>query len=72
MKVIDMHCDTIAAIAQMRYEGKTIELRDNELNISLNKMKKGDNKIIPPISVTSFSISIMVFALAQLQNIDYR
>lgn len=42
MKVIDMHCDTIAAIAQMRYEGKAIELRDNELNISLNKMKKGD------------------------------
>ena len=38
---------------------------------SANKMRKGDNKVIPPISVTSFSISIMVFALKQLQNIDY-
>lgn len=42
MKVIDMHCDTISEINRMICEGKNISLRDNHLNISLEKMKKGD------------------------------
>lgn len=38
MKVIDMHCDTISAL----YRNPELNLRDNELNISLNKMIQGD------------------------------
>lgn len=42
MKVIDMHCDTIYEINRLRYEDQDIGLRDNDLNISLKKMQKGD------------------------------
>lgn len=42
MKVIDMHCDTIMALYHDQKEGKTTELRSNNLNISLEKMEKGD------------------------------
>lgn len=42
MKVADMHCDTIYEINRLQYEGKQCELRDNQLNISINKMEKGD------------------------------
>ena len=42
MKVIDMHCDTIYEINRLQKAGENVELRDNHLNISLNKMKKGD------------------------------
>lgn len=42
MRVADMHCDTIYEINRLQYEGKQCELRDNNLNISINKMEKGD------------------------------
>lgn len=42
MKVIDMHCDTIFEINRMQKKGQKIGLRDNELNVSLNKMQEGD------------------------------
>ena len=42
MKVCDMHCDTIYLLNDARLEGKEYSLRSNELNISLEKMKKGD------------------------------
>lgn len=42
MKVVDMHCDTIMAIYQAQEKGKVIELSDNDLNISVAKMKQGD------------------------------
>lgn len=42
MKVIDMHCDTIYEINRLWHEGKEAQLRDNDLNISLNKMQQGD------------------------------
>lgn len=42
MKVIDMHCDTIYEINRLQKAGEDIGLRDNHLNISLEKMKQGD------------------------------
>lgn len=42
MKVIDMHCDTIFEIDRLFHEGKMISIKDNHLNISLDKMKQGD------------------------------
>lgn len=42
MKVIDMHCDTISVIDHLQREGQTIGLRSNSLNVSLEKMQKGD------------------------------
>lgn len=42
MKVIDMHCDTISMIDHCQREGKDVGLRKNDLNISLEKMQKGD------------------------------
>lgn len=42
MKVIDMHCDTIMAIYEGEKKNETIELRQNDLNISVDKMEKGD------------------------------
>jgi len=42
MKVVDMHCDTIYEINRLLENGRDIELKDNHLNISLNKMKQGD------------------------------
>lgn len=42
MKIIDMHCDTIMQLYEAPSKGKSLDLRDNDLMISLNKMKKGD------------------------------
>jgi membrane dipeptidase len=42
MKVVDMHCDTISVILNERRKGKIIELRKNQLNIDIEKMKQGD------------------------------
>lgn len=42
MKVVDMHCDTISAILGEQRKGKNVELRSNDLNIDIEKMKKGD------------------------------
>ena len=42
MKVADMHCDTILAIQRGREQGKEISLRKNNLNVDLERMKKGD------------------------------
>lgn len=42
MKVIDMHCDTIMAIYEGEKKNETMELRQNDLNISVEKMEKGD------------------------------
>ena len=42
MKVADMHCDTILAILRGREQGKEISLRKNNLNLDLERMKKGD------------------------------
>ncbi len=42
MKVIDMHCDTIMGIYQAQKKGENVELRSNNLNISIEKMKAGD------------------------------
>lgn len=40
MKVVDMHCDTIAALYENKEKGWT--LQDNKLHIRLDKMKQGD------------------------------
>ena len=42
MKVMDMHCDTIMAIYNAQKQGKQIELKNSDLNISVDKMEKGD------------------------------
>ncbi len=42
MKVIDMHCDTLYALEKARLNNESLHLLDNNLNISLNKMLKGD------------------------------
>lgn len=42
MKVADMHCDTIYEINRLQHEGNICELRSNDLNISIEKMEKGD------------------------------
>jgi len=42
MKVADMHCDTIYEINRLQKEGKECCLKNNHLNISIEKMKKGD------------------------------
>ena len=42
MKVADMHCDTILAIQRGKEQGKEISLRKNNLNVDLERMKKGD------------------------------
>ncbi len=42
MKVIDMHCDTIAEIHAARAAGEEISLRKNRLHIDLEKMRRGD------------------------------
>ncbi|SKA86362.1 membrane dipeptidase [Clostridium sp. USBA 49] len=42
MKVVDMHCDTISVILNKKREGENIELRENNLNVDILKMKKGD------------------------------
>lgn len=40
MKVVDMHCDTISAILDEQRKGKNVELRSNDLNIDIEKMKR--------------------------------
>lgn len=42
MKVADIHCDTILAILRGKEQGKEISLRKNNLNVDLERMKKGD------------------------------
>lgn len=42
MKVADMHCDTISAILRGRECGKSIPLRKNDLQLDLERMRKGD------------------------------
>lgn len=42
MRVLDMHCDTIFEIGRLNREGQEVHLRDNHLNISLNKMKQAN------------------------------
>ena len=42
MKVADMHCDTILAILRGKEQGKEISLRKNNLNVDLERMKKGN------------------------------
>lgn len=42
MKVIDMHCDTIAEIYNRRQAGEDCGILNNGLCIDLEKMKKGD------------------------------
>ena len=37
-----MHCDTISAILRGKEHGKEILLRKNELQLDLERMKKGD------------------------------
>ncbi len=42
MKFIDMHCDTIAQIAQLRRQGKKISLNQNELQLDIRRMKEAN------------------------------
>lgn len=42
MKVVDMHCDTIAEIYYSHRDGGNLSILDNNLHIDLKKMKKGD------------------------------
>lgn len=39
-QIVDMHCDTISAIAGSRAEGKSCCLRQNTLHVDLNRMKE--------------------------------
>lgn len=41
MKVVDMHCDTILALYDLKQKGKDCTLLDNPFNIDLKKMQKG-------------------------------
>lgn len=42
MNVIDMHCDTILALYDLKKKGKNCSLLDNHLNVDLKKMQKGN------------------------------
>ena len=42
MRVVDMHCDTIAALYRGHKDGKSISILENGLMVDLNKMKAGD------------------------------
>lgn len=42
MKVVDMHCDTIAEIYYRHRDGKEASILENDLCIDLKKMEKGD------------------------------
>lgn len=42
MKVVDMHCDTILAIHDLKAKGENCSLLENNLNIDLKKMQKGN------------------------------
>lgn len=41
MKVVDMHCDTIAEIFERRRRGEQVSILENPLHIDLKKMEKG-------------------------------
>lgn len=41
VKVIDMHCDTIAALYEMQQRGEEASLLENSLSVSLEKLEKG-------------------------------
>ena len=42
MKVVDMHCDTIARIYEIRNQGEETGMGKNNLHLDLEKMQKGD------------------------------
>lgn len=42
MKVVDMHCDTIAELYYGKRDGKSVSILENTLHIDLKKMQKGD------------------------------
>lgn len=42
MKVVDMHCDTIAALFEDHKNGGGKSLRCNDMHVDLERMKKGD------------------------------
>lgn len=42
MKVVDMHCDTIAELYADHRNGGNAAIRENQLHIDLQKMEKGD------------------------------
>ena len=42
MKVIDMHCDTISRLLNLRVEGKEETLRENTGHLDLLRMKQGE------------------------------
>lgn len=42
MKVVDMHCDTIAELYYDHCKGGSASILENQLHIDLNKMQKGD------------------------------
>ena len=47
MKILDMHCDTISELLDIRRKGDAVRikentLRSNGLHIDLEKMKKAD------------------------------
>jgi membrane dipeptidase len=42
MKFIDMHCDTISAIRESRNKGMEIGLHNENLSVTLNKLRYGN------------------------------
>lgn len=40
LNLIDLHCDTFLAIVTAGKEGKTISLKENDLHVDINKLKK--------------------------------
>ena len=42
MRVVDMHCDTIAALYQDHRAGGTVSVLENNLMLDLKKMQAGD------------------------------
>ena len=40
MKVIDMHCDTLSALLELRKEGKAEGLRQNSRHVDLLRMRE--------------------------------
>ena len=42
MAVVDMHCDTISRLYQLKEEGKDVNLFNNDINIDINKLKTGN------------------------------
>ncbi len=42
MKVVDMHCDTISELMHKREKGEVASILNNQLDIDLLKMQKGD------------------------------